>query len=292
MRCGVVVANCGWLIYSVRTMGSTSEQIMVAAVQLSTQADVGQNLAVARSRVLEAAGQGAKLVVLPEDLACMGAEERKREIAEELAPGSMVFDQLSAMAADAGVWLIAGGIPERSADARRPYNACAVFGPDGLLVGRYRKIHLFDADLAGGDRLMESRGCQAGDSPCCVDVGGICVGLSICYDLRFPELYRRLVDMGAMVVVVPAAFTVVTGKDHWEVLLRARAIENQVYVVAAGQYGVHPYRSTFGRSMVVDPWGLVVSQCSDGVGVCYHRLDMARVREVRRQMPVLRHRRL
>jgi predicted amidohydrolase len=272
-------------------MRNPVEALEVTAVQLSTQDDVRENLFAARAMVLQAARRGARLVVLPENLAFMGPEWRKREIAATLERGSQLFEALSMAASDAQVWLIAGGIPEKSDDPLRPYNTCAVFSPDGALVASYRKIHLFDVDLPDGTRLLESEACLAGSTPRCVDIDGVRVGLSICYDLRFPELYRRLADMGAQVVVVPSAFTVTTGKDHWHVLLRARAIENQVYVVAAAQCGKHPKRTTYGKTLIVDPWGTVVAQCSDGVGMCHHALDLAYLEEVRRSLPALRHRR-
>jgi len=273
-------------------MRTSGESFDVAAVQLSSQDDVDANLATARTMVLQAARRGARLVVLPEDLAYMGPEHKKREIAACLECGAQVFDALSSMSREAGTWVIAGGVPEKSDNPKRPYNTCAVFSPDGSLVASYHKIHLFDVDLPDGTHLTESHSCQAGCEPCCVDIEGVRVGLSICYDLRFPELYRRLSEMGAQVVVIPAAFTVVTGKDHWHVLVRARAIENQVYVVAVGQFGKHPNRSTYGKTMVVDPWGAIVAQCSDGVGICYHTVDMGYLAEVRRCLPVLRHRKL
>ena len=273
-------------------MRNPVETFEVAAVQLSTQGDVEESLAAVRSMVLQAAGRGARLVVLPEEAATMGSEREKREIAASLEPGGRVFDALSEAARDAKTWLIAGGIPEKSDDPKRPYNTCAVFSPDGSLAASYRKIHLFEIDLPDGTRHLESRTRSPGCEPCCVDIEGIRVGLSICYDLRFPELYRRLGEMGADVVVIPAAFTVTTGKDHWQVLLRARAIENQVYVVAAAQFGTHPHRTTFGKSMIIDPWGAIVAQCSDGVGICYHTLNMEYLKDVRRSLPVLQHRRL
>lgn len=268
------------------------EAIEVAAVQLSAQEDVTENLRILRSMVLQAARRGARLIVLPENLAFMGPERKKRQLAAPLSPTNPVFDALGAVAKEAQRWVIAGGIPEKSDDPLRPYNTCAVFAPDGTLAATYRKIHLFDVDLPDGTRLMESEACLAGSTPQCVDIDGIRVGLSICYDLRFPELYRRLVSMGAQLVVVPAAFTLTTGKDHWHVLLRARAIENQVYVVAAAQFGAHGARTTYGKALIVDPWGTIVAQCSDHVGFCQHPIDLHYLRQVRRSLPCLQHRRL
>jgi predicted amidohydrolase len=189
--------------------------------------------------------------------------------------------------------LIAGGLPEKSGDFARPFNTCAVYGPGGALVTRYRKLHLFDVDLPDGTRYRESEGTAAGDAPIVVDVLGCRVGLSICYDLRFPELYRALSAAGAEVLVVPAAFTLATGKDHWHVLLRARAIEAQAYVLAAAQWGKHSRgRMTFGKSCVVDPWGEIVAQASEGEGMVLARLDPAYLARVRALVPSLCHRRL
>ncbi len=272
-------------------MSNPEGRLDVAAVQLSTQDDVAENLAKARAMVAEAAGRGARLVVLPENLAYMGPEWRKRELAAPLANGSQVFDALSDTAKQARVWVIAGGIPEKSPDPLRPYNTCAVFSPDGSLLASYRKIHLFDVDLPDGTRLLESEACLPGDALRCVTIEGFRIGLSICYDLRFPEMYRRLASMGADAVVIPSAFTVTTGKDHWHVLIRARAIENQVYAIAPAQFGRHPKRTTYGKTLIVDPWGTVVAQCSDGVGVCHHTLDKGYLRSVRESLPALRHRR-
>jgi len=268
------------------------ESLDVAAVQLSTQDDLTHNLSEARAMIRQAARRGARLVVLPENLAFMGSEREKRSLASPLAPGFPIFESLSMAASDTDTWVIAGGVPESSDVPQRPYNTCAVFSPDGTLVASYRKIHLFDVDLPDGTRFAETESCARGSEVVCVDVDGFRVGLSICYDLRFPELYRQLVDRGAQVVVVPSAFTVTTGKDHWHPLLRARAIENQVYVAAPAQCGKHPKRTTYGKTVIVDPWGTVVAQCSDGVGLCMHTLDLGYLRQVRESLPALRHRRL
>jgi predicted amidohydrolase len=183
-------------------------------------------------------------------------------------------------------------MPERSDDPARPYNTCAIFGPDGLLASKYRKRHLFDVDLA--DRVYrESASTTPGEAAVALPLGGFQVGLSICYDVRFPELYRALTALGAEVLVVPAAFTVTTGKDHWHVLLRARAIEAQAYVVAAAQWGQHPGgRQTYGKTCIVDPWGDIVAQASDGEGVIVATLDRAYLEQVRARVPSLKHRRM
>ena len=276
-------------------MNSTPSSIEVAAIQMSSQDDATANLERARALVLDAARRGARLVLLPENLAYMGADEGKRAIVERLEPADgRLARTLSMTASDAGVWLVAGGIPEDSGDPRRPFNTCAVFAPDGTLTARYRKIHLFDVDLPDGSRQHESASNTAGSEPVVVDVDGFCVGLSICYDLRFPELYRKLVDLGAQILVVPAAFTMITGKDHWHVLLRARAIESQCYVIAAGQWGKHPgpNKHTFGKSLIADPWGEVIAQCSEGEGICSATVQQATIERVRAGLPCLKHRKL
>lgn len=273
-----------------------------AAVQLSSQASVDDNLEAVRRLARRAAGRGARVVVLPENFALMGDEADKREHAEPLpAPpcepaaleGTRVARAVSELARELSVWLVAGGMPERSDDEARPFNTACVFDPEGALTQRYRKVHLFDVELGAGGSYRESASTSAGDEPVVADVDGAKVGLSICYDVRFPELYRALSSKGAEVLVVPAAFTLDTGKDHWEVLLRARAIEAQSFVVAAAQWGTHPRgRRTFGRSMIVDPWGTVLAQASEGEGLALAELDPERLTRVRAQLPALRHRRL
>lgn len=270
------------------------DALEVAAVQLNSRDDLEENLRTCRDLVRRASERGAKLVLLPENFAFFSADSGRRQVAESLAgePGP-IRKAMSEWASECAVTVIGGGFPETSPDPLRPYNTCAVVDPSGELVASYRKIHLFDVDLSDGTRLSESTATAAGETPQVVDVAGFKVGLSICYDLRFPELYRALVDQGAELIVVPAAFTLHTGKDHWHVLLRARAIEAQAWVVAAGQWGRHPRdRVTYGHSLVVDPWGTVVAEASDGVGLVLARIERARLDDVRRGLPSLRHRRL
>jgi predicted amidohydrolase len=271
--------------------------MIVGAVQLSSQADVDENLSRASALIDEAARRGARLVLLPENFAYLGDEEGKRAIAEDLSPEAPskgpITARLERLARAHGVHLIAGGMPERSSDPDRPYNTCAVWNPEGRIAALYRKIHLFDVDLAADRRYCESAATMPGDEPQVVAVEGIRVGLSICYDLRFPELYRLLSAAGAEVLVVPAAFTVTTGKDHWHVLLRARAIEAQAYVIAAAQWGKHPRgRQTYGKSCIIDPWGEIVAHASEGEGVITAAVDRRYLAEVRAAVPSLAHRRL
>lgn len=269
------------------------EAMVWAAVQMSSQADVAANMERVRVLVDKAASRKARVVLLPEGFAYMGDEEGKQRIAEDLDAGGEVTNALCALSRGHGLWIIAGGMAERSGDPARPFNTCAVFGPSGTLVGKYRKMHLFDVDLADGSRYRESESSFPGDVPAVVDAGDCRVGLSICYDLRFPELYRALSLQGAKVMVVPAAFTLLTGKDHWHVLLRARAIETQSYVVAAAQWGTHPKgRRTYGKSCVIDPWGEVIAQASEGEGVVTAELDPAYLERVRANLPALTHRRI
>lgn len=243
---------------------------------------------------MRAAAQGAELIVLPENFAFMGAEQERQKLAERLGDETApIQSRLSRVASSAGSWLVAGGFPERSSDPLRPYNTALVFDQAGKLTAAYRKVHLFDVDLGDGVTYAESASTTRGSEVLTFDAAGATVGVSICYDLRFPELYRALADRGADVVLVPAAFTLHTGKDHWHVLLRARAIESQSFVVAAAQWGKHPGgRQTYGHSMIVDPWGSVLAEYPDGVGIVSASLDRARLEAVRRSLPALAHRRL
>jgi predicted amidohydrolase len=186
-------------------------------------------------------------------------------------------------------------MPEKSEDPRRPFNTSVLFAPSGEIVASYRKIHLFNVDLPDGTKLEESRATTPGDPGGLVvaEACGLSLGMTICYDVRFPEAYRALESRGARVVTVPSAFTVMTGKDHWHVLLRARAIENQVYVLAPAQSGKHPGgRQTYGKSLIVDPWGDVIAQAADGEGIALARIDLAYQDKVRQALPSLRHKRL
>jgi predicted amidohydrolase len=191
------------------------------------------------------------------------------------------------------MWVHAGSFHEAGPDPERTYNTSLLFRPDGTLAATYRKIHMYDVEIPGRVSYHESRSVAPGAETVVAPAGDLQLGLSICYDLRFPELYRRLAVAGANVLVVPAAFMLHTGRDHWEVLLRARAIENQCFVLAAGQIGNHePNRTCFGRSMVVDPWGTVLAQAPDVVGVTVADLDLDRLATIRAELPSLANRRL
>jgi deaminated glutathione amidase len=268
--------------------------LRAAAIQLSSQDDIEANLAACRTLLEQARDRGAELGVLPENFAFFGADSERAKVAEPLGDRSAPIQRtLSELALSLGMTIVGGGMPELSSDPARPFNTCVVFGPDGSIAAHYRKIHLFDVELGDGTNITESLTTSAGDRVVVASIAGRGVGLSICYDLRFPELYRKLVDQGAEVIVVPAAFTEHTGKHHWHALLRARAIESQAWVVAAAQWGLHPkQRTTYGHSLIVDPWGTVVAECSDGVGIIVAELDGTLTARVRNSLPSLRHRRL
>lgn len=272
-------------------------EITVAAAQLESQDDVEQNLAIARDLVGVAARRGAALVLLPENFAFMGPEEDKRRIAEVVreeasADDGPIVRAMREAAREHRIHVIAGGLPEQSADRDRPFNTSVVFEPGGSARVRYRKIHLFDVEVGDGASYRESASTSAGDKAVVAELAGLSVGLSVCYDVRFPELYRKLADGGAALATVPAAFTLMTGKDHWHVLLRARAIESQMYVLSAGQCGAHPRgRRTYGKSCLIDPWGDVIAQASDGVGIVSGVVDLGRLARIRASLPSLSHRR-
>jgi predicted amidohydrolase len=263
----------------------------VAACQLNARADRGANLDIARELLERAAAGRADLAVLPEFTDYLGPADGM----PEPEPVDGEYARFFAKAArELSMWVHAGSFHETGPDPARTYNTSLIFDRSGDLAGVYRKIHLYDVEIPGRVSYHESATVAAGEAPATVSVEGVPVGLSICYDLRFPELYRHLaVHQGAQVLVVPAAFMLHTGRDHWEVLLRARAIENQCYVVAAGQIGDHdPGRTCFGRSMVIDPWGTVLAQAPDAVGVTFADLDLDRLASIRAELPSLANRRL
>jgi predicted amidohydrolase len=271
----------------------------IAIAQLNAQDDVDANLATIAG--LAEKVRGVRVLSLPEGCAMMGDPDKKRASAEPVPalgarPDGKVLSSLSALAQKHDLHVFAGGIALASGDQKRPYNAHVAFAPDGKVSAIYRKIHLFDVDLADGTSHKESDSSACGspgEDVVVIGVDGWNFGLSICYDLRFPELFRKHVEKDAHAILIPAAFTVPTGKDHWHVLMRARAIESQSYVLAAAQWGRHPgNRLTYGKSLLADPWGDVIAQVPDGVGVVRATLDPKRLSDVRTQLPSLRHRRL
>jgi predicted amidohydrolase len=275
--------------------------VRIAVVQLNSQDDVEQNLRPIAGFAERAKADRADAMFLPENCVFMGDPAKRIALSEPLpdldcVPTSPALARLSELARHHEMHIFAGSLPLYGVERDRPFNAQIVFAPDGKVLARYRKLHLYDVDLADGTHLRESDATSPGDLKTdlvTAKVGAFTFGLSICYDVRFPEIYRALVDRGADAMAVPAAFTVMTGKDHWHVLLRARAIESQSYVIAAAQWGQHPRgRSTYGKSLVIDPWGDVVAQAPDGVSMCVVDLDPGRVVAVRNELPSLRHRRL
>ncbi|WP_426077257.1 carbon-nitrogen hydrolase family protein [Janthinobacterium sp. PSPC3-1] len=260
----------------------------VAAIQMISTPSITENLATARRLVAQAASEGAMLVMLPEYWAIMGQHETDK-LGHAEQPGSgPIQDGMAQMAREHGIWLIGGTLPLASPEAGKVLNTTLVYDPQGAPAGRYDKIHLFGF-TRGAESYNESRTIVAGAQVRSVDTPLGRVGLSICYDLRFPELYRALGDCA--LIVVPAAFTHTTGRAHWEVLLRARAIENQCYVLASAQGGVHPNgRRTWGHSMLIDPWGEVKAVLDEGEGVVSGQIDPVFLAGVRESLPALAHR--
>jgi nitrilase len=267
----------------------------VAAIQMVSSADVGRNLDAARELLRRAREEGARVAALPENFAFMGLREAdKLAIAEHDGAGP-IQAALAATARELGLWIVAGTVPLRLPDdAARTAAACLVFDADGRRVARYDKIHLFDVAIPGRDeRYQESASVRPGSTPVCVDTPAGRLGLAVCYDLRFPELFRRLLGQGAEWFCLPSAFTAPTGRAHWETLLRARAIENLCHVVAPAQSGFHENgRETHGDSMIVDCWGRVLARLPRGTGVVVAEIDLVRQREVRQNFPCVEHRRL
>ncbi|MGH7895335.1 MAG: carbon-nitrogen hydrolase family protein [Candidatus Binatia bacterium] len=267
------------------------ERFVAAVVQMSSGTDRTANLRRAEDLVRAAAGRGARLVVLPEVFAWRGIEVGDQHAAETV-PGP-TSETMSALARGLGIFLCMGSILEAVPGEARRYNTSYLVDPSGGVAARYRKIHLFDVDLPGRVAVRESATRLCGDAPVVAPTALASLGCSICYDLRFPELYRQLAQAGAEVLLVPSAFTFPTGAAHWEVLCRARAIENQCYLLAANQTGPSPHgHQDYGNSMIVDPWGTVIARAGDGEGIATAELDGAYLARVRRELPALTHRRL
>ena len=280
--------------------------VKLSAIQLCSVPDVAENLAQIEAQLLALPKAKHHIVVLPE--CCLffgGRDSQQLHLAQQTANSEQLQSELAALAKKHGITLVAGSIPllfekasenelvnNRKVDTASKFtNTCLVFSPEGRQLGRYDKIHLFDVEVNDGEKnYSESKYTQAGYDVTTIDLAPVIVGLSICYDLRFPELYRQLATQGANVIVVPAAFTRVTGKAHWETLLRARAIENQAYIIAAGQEGVHANgRETWGHSMIVSPWGEILAEKTTGVGSVSVDFDLAVLEQVKQSMPVAAH---
>jgi predicted amidohydrolase len=267
---------------------SAARTLTVAAVQMRSTGDPRRNLARAQRLAEQAAERGAQFIAFPENVLEIRAEGARRSPAERLdGPSAARF---AAMAQRHGAWVLAGTMAIAQRRHAKPSNTSILFDPHGGIAAVYRKMHLFDVSIPGRAELRESSRVAAGDRPVVAATPWGPIGLTICYDLRFPELYRHLALAGARILLVPSAFTAYTGRAHWTALLRARAIENLAYVVAPAQWGRHaPGRRSYGHACVVDPWGRVVAQRARGDGVVIARLDLARVDRLRRELPVLAH---
>jgi predicted amidohydrolase len=262
-----------------------------AAIQMLASDDKAANLAEAARWVRQSAGAGAKLVALPEVFIWRGDKRSERAAAEPI-PGP-ASTAMAVLARELGIYLLAGSILEEIPGSAKAFNTSLLFDPSGKLIATYRKIHLFDVELANKVSARESETRAAGDTVVIAETELCTMGLSVCYDLRFAELYRQLAQRQADLIFVPSAFTAYTGKAHWEPLLRARAIENQVYVIAPNQFGKNPRSfETHGHSMIVDPWGEIVSVLADGPGFITAEVDLDYLSQVRRELPCLTHRKL
>ncbi len=284
-------------------MAEETSAFLAAVVQMSSADDGEANWRAACELVERAAGYGARLVATPENTNYLGPQDEKLRSAETLDGPTVA--RFAALARELGIHLLLGSFNEQSGDPRRCHNTSVLFAPDGERLAVYRKLHLFDVEVSEEIRFRESAAVESGDEVVVAATPRGRLGLSICYDLRFGELYRRLVALGAEILTVPSAFTLTTGRDHWQPLLRARAIECQAYVLAPAQWGRHPWsgtpvrrdegqgvRESYGHAMIVDPWGAVVAMASDGPGIALAEIDLERVRRARRAIPVAEHRRL
>ena len=260
----------------------------VAAVQMTSGNDKHSNLNRAEKLLLAGVNEGATLLSLPENFSFMGSESEKLLVAESMEKGESIRF-LQSFARSHNVWLLGGSIPIK-ADEDKSFNCSLLINNKGEIAARYDKIHLFDVDIKGGESHQESRFIKKGSKPVCADTPFGKIGLSICYDLRFPELYRELLRMGARLIFAPSAFTVKTGQAHWEILLRARAIENQCYVIAPAQFGRHNNdRKTYGNTMLIDPWGEILVRAEDKEIVIVAEVDLSFQDEVRKGIPCLEH---
>ena len=272
---------------------------LAACIQLCCNEETEENLSRASALIRRAAKHGAKLVVTPENTPFLGAQFHDVSLAESL--DGVTITRLRALAKDLNIHLLIGSFAEERVDAEgrldpdRCYNTSVLIGPHGDLIAKYRKIHLFDVDVAGGLCIKESDSIAPGEEIVVASTELGSIGMSICYDLRFPELFQAQVRRGAQILAVPSAFPLTTGKDHWHALLRARAIENGSYVIAAAQWGTHDEggkRKSYGHSLIIDPWGTVVAEAGDGETICYAEIDLGLVDSVRGSIPVEQNRRL
>lgn len=262
---------------------------LAGVIQIDTQGSYEDNLKAAKELIAEGAARGAKIVALPENWVYQGKEYLKYA---EPIPGGNVISEMSALAAKYGIWIHAGSMSRKSADDPRPYNSTMLINPKGELAAVYNKIHVFDVDVTNAGSFRESDSKKPGKDIVVYDAGSLGkLGLSICYDIRFPELYRLMALEGAEVFFAPASFLLMTGKDHWEPLLRARAIENSCYMLAPGQCGVKYDGPTYGRSMIIDPWGNIIAMAPDKPCVITAEIDLEYRLKVKKQLITLENRR-
>ena len=278
-------------------MASVPKTTRVGAIQMCATPDVAANLRAVAQLIAQACDQGAQVVMLPEAFAFLGPEKAKRDLLEILpthadGSGGPILERCRQLAQANQCDLVLGGFHEDFGDPEKCFNTCIHLNASGQIQARYRKIHMFDVSLADGTQLRESARTAAGDQLVTTQTGFGKLGLSICYDVRFPYLYQGLVDQGAVALAVPSAFTATTGPAHWHVLLRARAIECQCYVIAPAQHG-HNWgkRHSYGHTLIIDPWGEILAECENGDGVAIADIDPAEVERVRAELPSLRHRR-
>lgn len=266
--------------------------LKVAVVQTNSNEDVQANLDVVSKLIEQAAQSQVKLVLLPENFGFLGVEENKLRVAEEAGSGLMQ-DTVASLAKKYGLHIVAGTIPIKSPSKSKVYASSMIYDDTGEMVCRYDKIHLFDVTVSEKEKYVESNATLAGSSPKLYQAPFGKIGLSVCYDVRFPELYRTYSNAGVDIICVPAAFTYNTGKVHWDILTRARAIENQAFVLAANQEGSHPQdRKTYGHSMIIDPWGEVIAMQKQQVGVIIADLDLDEMHKIRARFPALEHKKL
>ncbi len=260
---------------------------------MTSGTEVSENLARAGDLISQAHSAGAEVVLLPENFALMPRDDDARWRSRETPGAGPIQDFLAAMARQHGLWLVGGTLPLLNDGHDKLCSSCLLFDPQGKSRARYDKIHLFDVELDGGESYRETDYYTAGKDIVVLDTPHGRLGVAVCYDLRFPELFRAMLDRRAEVFLIPAAFTTLTGQAHWEVLLRARAIENSAFVVAAAQWGRHANgRSTHGDSMVVDPWGNILNRCKTGEGLVIADLDLGELKSIRKKLPSIQHRKI
>jgi len=263
-----------------------------AAIQMASGSNVSSNLLEVKRLIEASVEAGAKIVILPENFAIMGVTEQDKVLIKETYGSGQIQDFLKKQAIDLNIWIIAGTIPLSTENENLVRASCLVYNSNGVVVSRYDKIHLFDVDLPeSNDTYRESETIEAGTDICVFDSPFGRIGVAICYDLRFPELFRKMAEQNAEIFVIPSAFTAITGKAHWEALLKSRAIENLCYVVASAQGGYHVNgRETHGHSVIIDPWGSLLDELSNGSGFVVSDIDLNKIHNIRKTFPVLQHR--